>query len=454
MSAFTLTSSIINNNPNMTFKGDFGIVLSLNDTLEIGDTLTLECDNNYIFEDTPYYNYSENFVSKKAYFTLSNGDATAKLYITRNYTYNSMVAETVLQVQPTGYLLTESNATKLTGLSVYNDLVLLEVGDSVPQGGVMRLVCDSEVVFDGEVYIEYSIDFEPFRVDFVINEDLTEAVATLPNVDLTNYNINFTLEYIANVVSGTNLVYEVTEEQLKEVNSQRFGFEVIGEEQIDYGVYILSLIKLPFKLSPDLIGGDSLVKLGNKETTVLAKAVLTDNIPLDLGSVAIPELNNNVLDFKGVEAYLYLPRVEPVLIELDQIIGETVSIQYLIDCYSGVATVNLSTTKNGGKVFKSLSVDIGINIPYALTTLTNTILDNSSIDVGGENGIRTPFLEIRKKDLVLPDGFFTVPILEENVLTGQTGFIKIEDIDLKSSAAKDNKETIISLLENGVIIND
>lgn len=49
-------------------------------------------------------------------------------------------------------------------------------------------------------------------------------------------------------------------------------------------------------------------------------------------------------------------------------------------------------------------------------------------------------------------GFFTIPITDEKPLQDETGFVKIDEIELRLNAPDNEKDSIISLLNNGVII--
>ena len=72
--------------------------------------------------------------------------------------------------------------------------------------------------------------------------------------------------------------------------------------------------------------------------------------------------------------------------------------------------------------------------------------------MGGDNGVLIPYIEIVRNDAILPNGFFTVPVVDESLISGQSGFIKIDNVELETSALGNEKAQIISLLNSGVII--
>ena len=96
-------------------------------------------------------------------------------------------------------------------------------------------------------------------------------------------------------------------------------------------------------------------------------------------------------------------------------------------------------------------VDLGIDIPF-INAVTGKTVNNNNIDLGGDNGVLIPYIEIMRNDAILANGFFTVPVVDESLISGQTGYIKIDNIELETSALGNEKAQIISLLNSGVII--
>lgn len=295
-------------------------------------------------------------------------------------------------------------------------------------------------------------------LDFVISGDeLTATLDPFIKVNGADFNISYTLKepIVDTDVRGVNDVYLLTDEQTEKVITERFVFytgSTSQEDFKDYGVFILGLIRLPFEISGDLIGFDSTVKLGDKDTGVTASRLTVDKFTLNLGDIQVIGDKNNLLDYANKKAVIHLPYCESVEIDVDYCVNETVAIEYVINAYDGVTTVNVYSSKIDG-IVESKSVDLNIKIPFA--TVENTAPSNNSpynIEMGADNGILKPFIEIVSNDAILENGFFTIPILDENALQGESGFIRVEEIDLKVSASKDEKQTIINLLNDGVII--
>lgn len=248
-----------------------------------------------------------------------------------------------------------------------------------------------------------------------------------------------------------NNVYKVNKAIMDAVSKQRFDM-VVGEgdySYIDYGSNILSLINLPFTISDDLIGDNARIMLGSKELTQSAPLIKTELLKVDLGKIKIENTFNDSRDYVGVVALLHLPRISPINIGLEYLIGKEISIEYLIDVYTGNATVNIKSLEHN-EVIITKQVDLGFNIP--IINLDSRTVENSNIELGGDNGVTKPFIEIVKTELILPDGFYTIPVTDEDKLLNHKGYIEVDQIDLKSFANHRERSLVINALKDGVII--
>ena len=192
------------------------------------------------------------------------------------------------------------------------------------------------------------------------------------------------------------------------------------------------------------------IQLANINIGVAAPVVNTDILTVDLGSINIVGENQNMLDYANTTAILYLPYCQPVNIDLEHVIDQTISIVYNVDCYTGIANVLISSTSTNDVIINQ-NVDLGINIPMANNRTTKAV-DNSNISVGGDNGIKTPFITIVRNESVLKDGFFTIPVIDESNLSSAAGYVRVEDVNLIGDTMLTEKESIISKLKSGVIV--
>ena len=285
------------------------------------------------------------------------------------------------------------------------------------------------------------------RYPFTLSSDNKTATYTVGAINYDVFDVATKLPTPA--TKAGNNVYVIDNQKLSDITAQRFvltGTDVL----LDYGDYILSVLELPFAIDPALIAGTENVMLGDKDTHVVANKLSVDVITVDMGSITIPETFNNLLDFDNTTAILHLPFAPSVNIDIEYVVGQTISVEYQIDCYTGKATINIKSTKIGNNVLDTHSVSLGINIPYAKNSGGDIV--NSNIKIGGNNHITNPFIEIVRSDAKLINGMFTIPIADEQLLNTQTGFIQVENIDLNSNAIKSEKDDLINILNSGVII--
>lgn len=344
-----------------------------------------------------------------------------------------------------------------------NDVAIIPYG-VVKSGDVIKLTAETGREFTTNpdeptvsAYFQIEDDYSSpngykyFTLQNNNKEGVYTAVSVVPDIyaSLTTTTIQATPTIV-----GTNNVYLITSDILKQVNKKRFKTVSSGgdvsEVTYDYGQFILSVLAIPFTVPAENIILPENITLANFDTGVSAPKINVDVLKIKLGDIVVPATNNNLYDYVNTVALLHLPRMDSVAIELEYVVGHTISIEYLLDCYTGDATVNIYSDRIDSPIITK-SVNIGVNIPYANTHNTAS-LDNGNIEVGGDNGVTTAFIELVKVDSILKDGLFTIPVIDEAVLNTATGFIQVENVELKTSALRNEKEMLINILNNGVII--
>lgn len=292
---------------------------------------------------------------------------------------------------------------------------------------------------------------------FTLQNSNKEAVLTAVMPELGYYFnsiVSTTIQATPTIV-GTNNVYLITSEILKQVNKNRFksvsnGGDSLETVTYDYGQFILSVLAIPFTVPAENVILPENITLANFDTGVSAPKINVDVLKINLGDIVVPAVSNNLYDYVNTVALLHLPRMDSIAIELEYVVGHTISIEYLLDCYTGDVTVNIYSDRIEAPIITK-SVNIGVNVPYANTN-NAAALDNGNIEVGGDNGVTTAFIELVKVDSVLKDGLFTIPVIDEAVLNTATGFIQVENVELKTRALRNEKEMLVNILNNGVII--
>lgn len=351
--------------------------------------------------------------------------------------------------KPTRFTFTADHVAKLTNSHVNMTIngSPVVVGSTIVEGDSLVATAISGYEFYKDPLASIYLQAIANRYPFTLSSDNKTATYTVAAINYTVFDVDTKLP-TPETKAGNN-VYIVDNDKLSKITENRFvltGTDVL----LDYGQYILSVLELPFTIDPALIAGTENVMLGDKDTHVAANKVSVDILPVNMGDITIPETYNNLLDYDNTTAILHLPFAPSINIDPEYVIGQTLSVEYLIDCYTGKATINIKSTKIGGAVIDQKIVSLGINIPYA--QFTGGDVTNSNIEVGGDNRIKIPFIEIVRSDAPLKDGLFSAVIVDEKILNTQTGFITVDNIDLVSKAIKSEKDELISILNGGVII--
>lgn len=328
--------------------------------------------------------------------------------------------------------------------------------DTVSDGDTMVLVAATDFTIVSAEFKTGS-SFNPVPVAFTVNDPPETASLIFGTWNPTPSSsesvfTNLVTEQATPDVLASNNVYLIDNDILNDVNLNRFVGTV--ENQTDLGKFILGVISLPFELDPTLVLSSVPIRLGTETIGVNAPEVSTDKVLVNLGSISVASTENNLRDYQNRNFELYLPYSDKVLIDPSHVVDETLTIEYEIDLYSGEASIRVFSSAIGGEPIYNSRVNMGVNVPY----LSNTFgyggsADNFSVPTTGDNTILTPFLVITKNDEVLPNGFFTVPILDEGSLSGRTGFVRVEEINLATRASSNEMEQIKAELSRGVIIN-
>ena len=397
--------------------------------------------------------------SASGHYFRDNGSGVFELTVESDFRTGGELRLTTVAAEPEHFLFTDEMLSKVTGngcsmqvngVVIDGETKLFEDDDLTLVANPNRQIIEasfSEISWGGWGGKSYK---------FEISEPIGGNVATLTVGDWVGDDLKFEIEVeiVAVEVTGNNNIYLVDREIIKSVNAERFEWVgVIGSESpLDYGDYILSLTKIPFKIDPELISGEAFIVLGDKTTKTQSPVLLTDHYRVDLGYIEVPAGDTPSLDYMRTTCNVTLPFANSIAVEPEYVLGERLGVEYLIDLYTGKTTINLKSSKVGGSVFHSATVDLGVSIPYIRTELQSVNASNIGISLGGNNHITHAGVELQRHRALLPYGFFAVPVTDDGILGDEKGYIEVENIDLRVNALSVEKEQILNVLRNGVII--
>ena len=431
----------LNSNGISTFVN--GVLVTSAVTVSVGQVIKLVVErgtftNVYFFDpimEETYY-FTLNGASTEATLTLPAGSSLSLYYtgtfptVTYRYTTSDIADWAAANFE-----------MQINGTTVPNSDGFVALGD------VVTLVGINNYVF---VYARFYAVIQDDVLNFTLSPNRATASFTVTEVD------SYTLQYSTEVgvpitVKGSNSVYSIADGDLSKITESRFVVEGAMGGTADYGKFILGLLTLPFSIDPTLIVGNEPVKLGPVNTGVTGDLLSVDKVTYSLGSITVDGVTDNAFDYAETSTYLNLPYTSPVQIDVDYVIDQTVTVDLVINLYDGSADYNLSSTKIGG-VFNTVKVQLDVNIPFANVEGVPSRNNPSNIDMGVDNGIKTAFIEVLRKNPVLPDGEFTTSVVDESAIGAQTGYVVVEDVKLKVSATARERDMIESALKGGVFL--
>ena len=331
---------------------------------------------------------------------------------------------------------------------------VLRLGDVIVAkvSGIRKFYTD-DTLHGTSINFKVFFDAETQWLQFALSDN--DQTATFIMVDDTSGSSgkyqawNIVTKQETPAVVGTNNVYKIDADILSSVNKERFVTIAGSDTPFDYGQYILSVLQFPFEIPSYQILPPENIQLANRQLTITANKVVTDKIKIDLGEIIVPDTYGNMLSYVNANAVIHLPLAPSIVLDLEYVIGQTLGVYYLLDCYTGTATINITSTKLDS-VISSTQVNIGVRVPYMADAYTAP--ENTGVVAGGNNGVKIPYIELISHDAILPNGFFTVPVVDETLISAQSGYIKIDNVELETNALGNEKAQILSLLNSGVII--
>ena len=306
------------------------------------------------------------------------------------------------------------------------------------------------------VYAGFTDPVELETYAFAISPNKKSGTLQLPGtVSFVSSAMEYVTELGADIpvdVKGSNSVYKIADSDLETITTSRFQTVTSTGNLIDYGQFILGFIKIPFEVDPSLIVGSEEVRLGPVRTGVVAQVISRDRLVVPLGSISVPAVDLNSLDYQSTSCKLHLPYANPVSVDVQHVIGETIEIALSINLYDGEAQYTLKGSKFD-QVFDTVTCYLDVAIPFANVVGGIPNKNNpSNVSVGVDNGIRTAFIEVERKPREMPEGFFTTAVNVEGALLGQVGYFEVSNCELEVRATHEELERLWTALRDGVII--
>lgn len=455
------------------------VLAKVGDFYDVGDHLKMVADRGKVYFVVGSSNYSVSlkvafsaYVNDFYYFT-GNSTNTEANYTVESFNVGQGVSFNIFTKdappEPILFSLTFEDVLEATdnNATLFIEGVEAVGGEDVYMGDSFEVIPNEGYKFyndtsgDFSVYYQYLIG-GVFKYAYF--EELDEFKRARLNLSVpanaTFFQLSVgTQQEATGYESGANKTYIIENEQLQQINAERFE-RIIDPSQggqlttfYDYGQYILSVLRIPFKLSDDVILDPEYIKLGDLDTSVKGFLVSSDRVAIDLGLITIDADDGNLLDYKQTEAFIYLPYAGRLAIDINLIMGKTITSKLVVSLYDGVTTV-LIHDLDGLLVLESM-VDLGFDVPYAQRNIgQDPIVVNNTVSLGADNEILKAYIQLEKNKTVLVDGVFSDYVEDEGLLSGLSGFSRVSDVELKSGLALSNEvDEIKRFLSDGVFFN-
>ena len=300
----------------------------------------------------------------------------------------------------------------------------------------------------------YHYEDNGYSYDLVKNlEKTTLTIDTTQITGLSDITLND--NYVATIpvetIGGFCNLYKVTEKELSQLSKVRFQKDTTSDTVVDYGSAITQLYILPLNLPSEIIGDKSNIILGSFDSQVESTLLNNYTVDYDMGSIEVPAKYNNAYDFINTTCTLRVPFFNAVALDPENVVGHTISIKFTLDLYSGNVTMNVVSDFTGGIIY-SATANIVTQIPFIQKQNNSVVNQLSNVF---KYVIATPVIEVVRNIPYQADnstfGRETVQVAKLNTVHG---YCEVDNVNLVTMATNDEKDSIISLLKEGVFINE
>lgn len=418
------------------------------ETFDTNKPVEVTADTGYYFSGTYYVIFPDNDSLSPVQFTVSQ-DKTKLTYTPDDATAGKDL-----------YLSSRYNAVELPAHYVYfSDSALGTAsfvhcscnyanGEKLKSDKVVTITADPGYFFQTD--FEYAFDdIGTVTRQFTKSADgSTLTIPTPPDADVKLFQNYEAIAKIASISGFVNL-YSPTADELQALSKERF-YTLSAENIVDYGQFITAVYVCPLEIPAENLGDKGTINLGKFNATTKATLLKNYRSNVPCGTISVPAKYNNVYDYINTTCTLYIPFFAPIVLQNDFVIGQTVTVDLVIDWYSGTASYNVSSTFNNA-IFASGTANIVTQIPF-IQKQNNTVVNQIS-NVANYT-VDTARIEVtRNKPYNATGSIFGKPVVEFVTIGDLSGYAEFSNVELIGNATETEKKSIESLLKSGVFIN-
>lgn len=213
-------------------------------------------------------------------------------------------------------------------------------------------------------------------------------------------------------------------------------------QDYDYTRFINQVYRLPFSIPSSIEVDTTKVSAGLFNLNMNTKTIKVDHYDIDIGTIKID--SKDATSYNAIKATLYLPFISSVQLDINDIVGHTISITYRINLLNGMNTL---IVENENGLIYNQNVNVATNLQLFGAYYDKNV---GSLNSVLNNNLRQAYIVIERKTPIT--NLLTYPTNEHGLISDYKGLTKFANTQLHLDATFQEKQEILAQLENGVNI--
>ena len=213
-------------------------------------------------------------------------------------------------------------------------------------------------------------------------------------------------------------------------------------QDYDYTRFINQVYRLPFSIPSSIEVDTTKVSAGLFNLDMNTKTIKVDHYDIDIGTIKID--SKDATSYNAIKATLYLPYISSVQLDINDIVGHTISITYRINLLNGMNTL---IVENENGLIYNQNVNVATNLQLFGAYYDKNV---GSLNSVLNNNLRQAYIVIERKTPIT--NLLTYPTNEHGLVSDYKGLTKFANTQLHLDATFQEKQEILTQLEQGVFI--
>ena len=213
-------------------------------------------------------------------------------------------------------------------------------------------------------------------------------------------------------------------------------------QDYDYTRFINQVYRLPFSIPSSIEVETTKVSAGLFNLNMNTKTIKVDHYDIDIGTIKID--SKDATSYNAIKATLYLPFINSIQLDINDIIGHTISITYRINLLNGMNTL---IVENENGLIYNQNVNVSTNLQLFGAYYDKNV---GSLNSVLNNNLRQAYIVIERKTPIT--NLLTYPTNEHGLISDYKGLTKFVNTQLHIDATFQEKQEILAQLQQGVNI--